>query len=305
MSKISLRSKYSKFILFPAIALGLLVISSIYVRRNNDNQNKILPLDIVRPLEGVAALGQLSPIGEVRTLAAPVSGMGGTPRIAELFIVEGDKVIKGQPLAVFDNRDRILADIAINKARLKTIENKILFQKREVTRYKKSSLQGATSLSLYERIENDLIQSQSLKQEIIAQSQALEVDLKESQLESPINGVILKINSRVGERPGSNGVLLVGNNNSMQAIIEVYESDINRVTIGQEVSLTSENGGFTGKLSGIVSRISPQIQQRQVLSTDPTGDSDARIVQVRVTLTPQSSEQVMTFTGMKVIARFK
>ena len=36
----------------------------------------------VRAPEAVAALGQLQPAGDVRRLAAPVSGVGGTPRIA-------------------------------------------------------------------------------------------------------------------------------------------------------------------------------------------------------------------------------
>ena len=57
---------------------------------------------LVVPLESVAALGQLSPLGDVRSLAAPISGFGGTPRVAELFIKEGDFVKKGQVLASFD-----------------------------------------------------------------------------------------------------------------------------------------------------------------------------------------------------------
>ena len=96
----------------------------------------------------------------------------------------------------------------------------------------------------------------------------------------------------------------VGANQSMEALIEVYESDINRVNVGQVVSLISENGGFIGTLKGTVKRISPKISQRKVLSTDPTGDADARIVEVRVILDAQSALQVTKLTGMKVIARF-
>ena len=50
--------------------------------------------------------------------------------------------------------------------------------------------------------------------------------------------------------------------------------------------------------------ISPQVRQRRVLSTDPTGDADARVVEVRVKLDQSSVEQVSRLTGMKVIARF-
>jgi len=54
-----------------------------------------------------------------------------------------------------------------------------------------------------------------------------------------------------------------------------------------------------------VLRISPQVRQRRVLSTDPTGDADARVVEVRVRLAPESAARVSRLAGMKVIARFK
>jgi HlyD family secretion protein len=86
-------------------------------------------------------------------------------------------------------------------------------------------------------------------------------------------------------------------------LVEVYESDIDRVRLGQSVSLISENGGYQGALSGEVIRISPQVRQRSVLSTDPTGDADARVVEVRVALDPADSQRVRDLTGLKVIAR--
>ena len=64
--------------------------------------------------------------------------------------------------------------------------------------------------------------------------------------------MVLKIHSRVGERPGSDGVMEVGASQSMEALVEVYESDINRISIGQSVTLISENGGFKGTLEGRV-----------------------------------------------------
>ena len=90
----------------------------------------------------------------------------------------------------------------------------------------------------------------------------------------------------------------------MEALIEVYESDINRVFISQNVELTSENGGFEKILKGQVIRISPRVKQRRVLSTDPTGDADARIIEVLVQLNKESINLVKNYAGMKVIAKF-
>ena len=132
----------------------------------------------------------------------------------------------------------------------------------------------------------------------------IEIDLFNSKLRSPIDGYILAINTRVGERPKNEGILDIGSSQNMEALIEVYESDINRVFISQNVELRSENGGFTKTLKGEVIRISPQVKQRIVLSTDPTGDADARIIEVLVKLNEESINLVRNYTGMKVIAKF-
>jgi HlyD family secretion protein len=41
-----------------------------------------------------------------------------------------------------------------------------------------------------------------------------------------------------------------------------------------------------------------------VLSTDPTGDADARVVEVRLALDPDDARRVQDLAGLKVIARF-
>ena len=88
-------------------------------------------------------------------------------------------------------------------------------------------------------------------------------------------------------------------------IAEVYESDIDRVALGQAVKVVAENGGFNGILEGSVTRIVPQVRQRNLLSTDPTGDADTRIIEVRIELKPQDAKRVSTLTGLKVIVNLQ
>ena len=114
----------------------------------------------------------------------------------------------------------------------------------------------------------------------------------------------MAINSRVGERPKNEGILEIGSSQKMEALIEVYESDIDRVFISQNVELNSENGGFSNTLKGKVVRISPKVKQRKVLSTDPTGDADSRVIEVLVKLNKESIKLVQNYAGMKVIAKF-
>ena len=201
-------------------------------------------------------------------------------------------------------KKKLTTDLEAFTDLIKANEEEINLKKEQIKRYEKASEENAYSIvSLLQR-KDELIKLQKQKISNIAEKRNIEIDLLNSQLISPIDGYILSINTRVGERPGNEGILEIGSNQNMQALIEVYESDINRVFMQQDVVLISENGGFKNKLNGKVKRISPRVKQRNVLSTDPTGDADARIIEVLIELEQESIEFVRNFAGMKVIARF-
>ena len=293
-----------KFLFFLGVSpLCLLLIGGcnnkdLEVNRNLNNN------ELVDRINSVAALGQLNPLGEVRKLAAPNSGKGGTPRLSKLLIGEGDSVYKEQILAVFDNRPKLEANLKSAQANLNILMSEISIKKREINRYQTLVDKGAVARIVLDKMKDDLIISETRILKLKSAIDAIEVDLEQTQLKSPIDGIVLQILVREGERPNSSGVVNVGANQLMEALIEVYESDIDRVQIGQAVDLISENGGFDGSLRGQVSLISPQVRQRRVLSTDPTGDADSRVVEVRVKLDNASAKKVSHLTGMKVIARF-
>ena len=286
-----------------AVALLLLAVA---IGRALDRPAPVTPAPVVQPrIESVSALGRLEPAGDVRKLAAPMGAMGGSPRISSLSVQEGDRVKRGQILATFDNRPGLLADLAAINARIGTLDRSIAMQRREVSRYREASREGASSMVLLEEKQDELVTFEGQRRQALAEKRGIEVDLKDSQLRSPIDGTVLRVYARPGERPGSDGILSVGASDRMEAIAEVYESDIGRIRLGQSASLISENGGFSGKLKAEVLRISPQIRQRDVLSTDPTGDADARIVEVRLALDPADAKRVQQLSGLKVIARFE
>ena len=262
-----------------------------------------VPAAQVQP-EAVSALGYLEPAGDVLKLAAPISGIGGTPRLSQLLVQEGQRVRRGQLLASFDNRPRLLADLAALSARIQSLDAQIRMQRREVSRYQQAASTGAAALVLLEEKKDELLKLEGQWREAKAQRLGLQVDLANSELRAPLDATVLKIHARVGERPGNDGVIELGASDQMEAVAEVYESDIGRVRPGQSVRLISENGGFTGSLTARVLRVSPQVRQRAVLSTDPTGDADARVVEVRLALTPADAARVRNLAGLKLIARF-
>jgi HlyD family secretion protein len=286
-------------------ALLVVVLAVAVSRRSTPKAPAPVPATATAPrLEAVSALGTLQPAGDVRRLAAPTSAMGGSPRLLSLAVEEGQRVKQGQLLATFDSRPKLVADLAALQARITSLQVQIRMQTREVERYQSAASSGAAAMVLLEEKKDELVKLQGQLREAVAQRQGLQVDLADSELRAPLAGTVLKIHSRPGERPANDGVLELGAGDQMEAVAEVYESDINRVKLGQVVSLVSENGGFSGSLQARVIRISPQVRQRAVLSTDPTGDADARVVEVRLALDPSDAGKVHDLAGLKVIARF-
>ena len=256
-------------------------------------------------VEAVAALGRLDPSGEVLTLAAPITGMGGSPRITSLLVSEGQAVQAGQLLARFDNGPGQRAERDLLRTRIANLERRLQLENRELQRYRRLGAVGAVAADELDRREQDRLALIGQLQEARAQLVKVNTDLVLTELRAPLAGTVLKIHTRVGERPGDKGILELGASDRMEALLEVYESDIDRVRLGQSVRLTSENGGFSGSLSGVVIRINPQVRQREVLSTDPTGDADARVVEVRVRLAPDDARRVQRLTGLKLIGRLQ
>ena len=255
--------------------------------------------------EAVSALGRLEPAGDVRRLAAPISGMGGSPRLTDLLVQEGDRVEAGQLLARFDNRPGLLAEQTLLQTRITNLRQQVALLERDTARYRRLAEGGVTPSGDLDNREIRLIDLRGQLSQARAQLAKVQTDLVQSELRAPIAGTVLRIQARPGERPGDGGILELGATDRMEAVAEVYESDINRVRVGQRVSLISENGGFSGTLTARVLRISPQVRQRQVLATDPTGDADARVVEVRLSLDGAAAARVQDRAGLKIIARFQ
>ena len=290
--------------LFIMTPVSFAIVSCANNNKSNSKLSEKIIADPIPLITSVAALGQLSPAGEIRQLAAPISQFGTSPRITELLVKEGDFVNKGDILAIFENRKKLIADLEKLDNLIETINLEISLKEDQIKRYELALKSNAYSFVQLSQRKDELLKLQKQKINNVGEKKNIEIDLFNSKLRSPIEGFILSINSRVGERPNNEGILEIGSSQNMEALIEVYESDINRVFISQNVELKSENGGFKSTLKGKVIRISPQVKQRKVLSTDPTGDADSRIIEVLVKLDEKSMDLVQNYAGMKVIAKF-
>lgn len=303
MSRLPLRP-----LLIGAAALVLVAGTVTLISRNQQSARPAATSERAaqpRKLEAVSALGRLEPAGDIRKLAAPITGIGGSPRITELLVDEGQRVQAGQLLATFDTGPALQAQRRLLQSRIANLNDQVTLLGREIARYRQLAKAGATPAADLESRELTLVELKGNLREAQDELVKTEADLVNTELRAPFSGTVLKLQSRVGERPGDDGILELGASDQMEVIAEVYESDINRVQLGQRASITSENGGFSGSLNGRVIRISPQVRQRDVLSTDPTGDADARIVEVRLALDPADIARVRTRAGLKTVIRFE
>ncbi|WP_414529329.1 ABC exporter membrane fusion protein [Nodularia chucula] len=134
----------------------------------------------------------------------------------------------------------------------------------------------------------------------IATVEKMQVELDVAYIRAPKAGQILRIQARPGETIGEEGIVELAQTNQMYAIAEIYESDIGKIRPGQTANITSPSNAFTGKLTGTVEQIGLQVAKKDVLDSDPTAATDARVIEAKIRLDETATQQVANFTNLQV-----
>jgi HlyD family secretion protein len=234
-----------------------------------------------RDLEAiVSASGTIQPIRQVN-VGAPAAG-----EVVELHANEGDVVKAGQFLMQIDPRN-LQIQVDSQNASLEAARSQLEETRRSVESAKAALAQststfarqeglmksGLTSRDAFEAAQNDLAMrqaavaqgEQSLKTQStrINQQESLlqnaQYDLSKVRITSPIDGVITKRDVDVGEMVSGNAfqtmaLLTVADMSVIRAEIEVDETDIPSVTIGQPAKVTIDalpDKTFVGKVTEV------------------------------------------------------
>jgi HlyD family secretion protein len=123
-------------------------------------------------------------------------------------------------------------------------------------------------------------------------------DLDLAYIRAPQAGQILEVHTKAGERVKSEGIVDIGQTEQMFVTAEVYETDVERVQVGQKAIAKAAH--LSTNLEGTVTEIGLQIGRKNALGTDPVADADARVVEVKIRLNPQSSRLVKGLTNLQV-----
>lgn len=132
----------------------------------------------------------------------------------------------------------------------------------------------------------------------LARAQA---DLDKAYVRAPITGTVLTVHVRPGEKPGAQGLMNLGNIDSMTVEVEVYQAQVGRVLVGDSVEVTAE--ALPQRLKGSVTRIGLEVGRQTVVDANPAANTDARVVKITVALEPDSSSLAQRFTNLQVTAR--
>jgi HlyD family secretion protein len=187
---------------------------------------------------------------------------------------------------IFETAQKQLEQAKANLQRIQTT-------KKEEIQEAQATLEGITQIRP-EDIERAVAEVREAQATVAVEK----VELDFAYVKAPQSGRILDIISRPGESVASEGIVTIGQTDQMYAVAEVYESDIGKVQLGQPVKITSN--AISGELNGTVAHIDSQVQRQEVISTDPAANTDAKVVEVKVRLNPQSNQKAKELTNLLV-----
>ena len=203
-----------------------------------------------------------------------------------------------QAQAELDRRTELLeqglssrADFDLAEARAREAMRDVERNRATLSRYDASSGAAQADIAVAEaNLEAARVQ--------VAQATA---NLDRGVVRAPIDGTIIDINTQIGERPGAEGLLELGNTAEMTVEAEVYQSLIGRVMIGDPATVSAD--AIDGELSGSVQAIGLEIGRQSITSDDPAANTDARVVDVIIKLDEGSSQKARRFTNLEAIVR--
>ncbi len=144
----------------------------------------------------------------------------------------------------------------------------------------------------------DVRSAQAEVNRVIAARNQTKASFDQSVVRSPVDGEVLDIHTRAGEVVSTDGIAEIGQTRQMQAIAEVYQSDVSKVRVGQRVRVTSDS--IPGELTGTVERVGSQVRRQAIVNTDPSANIDARVIEVQINLDDASSQKAAKFTNLQV-----
>ena len=249
------------FLILGAVVVLLVIAASLFGGERELPEVKTTTTSVRSITERVSASGKIQPVLEVN-ISAEVSG-----QLIDLPVVEGDKVNEGDLLAQINpdvyiaarNRaqaavNTTLSNLSSAKAMLATSQANLFVSEKSWARSQQLFSNGVISQADYDQseaanhnAEANLISAEegvkSANYSILSAKASLQEtldNLSRTTLRAPQSGIVTALVKEVGESVQGNGfvagevVMKISNLSAMEVDIEVNESDIVRVAMGNK-----------------------------------------------------------------------
>ncbi len=166
-------------------------------------------------------------------------------RIDQYFVEEGQSVHKGDPLVQLDARD-YQARVARTEAALRVAQANLGLAESELRRGRELRAKAVISQQELDVLQNKADVARATVGQIEAELDQGKVDLEYTTLRAPTDGVILAKLKEVGEIAvpggfaGSGDLIRLANLTDMRAEVDVNESDLGRIRMGQAAEVTPD-----------------------------------------------------------------
>lgn len=247
-----------KILMIIVLVIILAIIGIVFGVLKYKAAESVVVYSTVKPYAGdisstVSASGTLNATNEVK-IGSQISGT-----ITEVKVVENDPVKKGQILAIinpetiYQTIDRYKAQLGSAKAQLLSSQTTLANKKwnyeqmqklYEATNGKSPSMADLRNYQLeYETATADVETKKASIMEIETNIKISEIDLKNSIIVSPIDGVVLKKSIEAGQTVAASfstpELFTVAENlEKMKLVVNVSEAEVGKVKEGQKVTFS-------------------------------------------------------------------
>jgi RND family efflux transporter MFP subunit len=241
------RPAWLKPVVTGAIALVFLLGSYLVWRATLGRTPRVSVAYVTRTTPGADRAGAvLTGSGYIVTgdryisLGARVPG-----RIEEYLIDEGQAVVAGQPLVRLDGRNY---EAALEEARasLALARANLELRRKELARSQELVSRNVASQADLDLKQNQLRVAQAEAERLLARIAQLEIDLEDTVLRAPTDGVVLEKLKEVGEIAvpggfaGSGELIRIANMAELRAEVDVNESDLSKIELGQPAEVVPD-----------------------------------------------------------------
>lgn len=277
----------------PALVIGVLLVGYALYRALAGSVTvvQIVPAQALEA-RGAAALpvlsgsGYLVPAQEKIAIGARVAG-----RIERYLVEEGQRVRRGDPLVKIEDRP-YRTTVEERTAALASVRAQLAFAESELLRARRLYQAQVLARDQYERRDSEarVARAQVLQHE--ASLERAKVDLEDTVVRAPTDGIVLEKTKRPGEVAvpggfsGSGDLLSLADLSELRAELDVNEADLTQIRLGQRAEVTPDAFPEARYVARVV-ELAPQINREK-----GTRKVEVRVLEPDERLLPDMSARV-------------